>query len=449
MLSNKIFKNIYILLFIFFIFVKIAITWKSDVGISAFDSSSYFNPTLNHPVRMPQLSYIFLILNYFGVISLFQSIFSTVSWSLFILSTNLIFKDFRERILVLILVALLSISFPVMKFDSIILSESFAINSGLLLISSFMLIYFKFNFKSFTIFCIALFIFGFPKQSNIVFATILTFLTALLIFYKVFRNKLRFTYAIPVMIVLFFNSYFFYISNQNKFIEQQVTLVNIIERSYDTYELRKYWLEEDFPAIAYQVYASPPFKTPVQMVNDLPQVKAWKINDYKFPMERFTLTNPLFALLAPIMPQVFVPHYSFYESVFIPLSTGVIELEQTNDINLRTQETKPNYFDSIKTSRYFYWPTSVIGIKSLMIVIFLNLILFYFLHIKFSYNLKLKSLISIYFIFFCFGTWANWNMALTYTLDRLLTPWAIILKLIFIITVVSNLEFIRKRFKIE
>lgn len=246
MLSNKIFKNIYILLFIFFIFVKIAISWRADVGISAFDSSSYFNPTLNHPVRMPQLSYIFFIFNYFGAISLFQSFFSTISWSLFILSTNLFFKDYRERILLLILVALLSISFPVMKFDSIILSESFAINAGLLLISSFTLIYYKFNLKSSTIFCIALFIFGFPKQSNIVFATLLTFLTAFLIFYKVFRNKLKFSYLIPVLIVLFFNSYFFYISNQNKFIEQQVTLVNIIERSYDTYDLRKYWLEKRF-----------------------------------------------------------------------------------------------------------------------------------------------------------------------------------------------------------
>jgi hypothetical protein len=449
MLSSKILKNLYIFLFIFFVSIRIAITWKADVGLSAFDSKSYFNPTLNYPVRMPQLSFIFYILNYFGAISLFQSIFSTISWGSFVISSNLIFRDYRERILLLVFVSLLSISFPIMKFDSIILSESFAINVGLLIIASFILVYYKFNYRNFIIFCGALFIFGFPKQSNIFFATILSLLTASVIIYKIIRNKLNFIFIFPVTIVFILNFFFFYISNQNKFIEQQVTLVNIIERSYDSYDLRKYWLQKDFPAIAYQVYASPPFKTPVQMVNDLPQIKAWKINDYKSPMETFTLTHPFFALLAPIMPQKFIPHYTFYESVFVPLSTGVIELKETNDINLRTQDTKPNYFDSIKSSRYFYWPTSIVGIKILMIVIFLNLILFYYLHRIISTNFKLTLLISIIFTFFCIGTWANWNMALTYTLDRLLTPWSVILKLIFIITLISNLELIRERSKNE
>ena len=449
MITNKFFKIIYVLLFIFFIVVKVLITWKSDVGLSAFDSNSYFNPTLSNPVRMPQLSFIFLTLNDFGAISVFQSLFSITSWTLFILSTNLIFNDYRERILLLILVSLLSISFPVMKFDSIILSESFAINSGLLLISSFIVLYYKFNLRNFIVFCLSLMVFGFPKQSNIFFATLISFTVIVIILFKIFKNKLKFLYIIPIAFALIFNLFFYIISMKNKFIEQQVTLVNVIERSYDSYELRKYWLEKDFPAIAYQVYASPPFKTPVQMVNDLPQVKAWKMSDYKSPMEKFTLSHPLFALLAPVMPQLFIPHFSFYESIFVPLATGVIELDQTNDINLKTKKTQPNYFDSINTSRYFYWPTSEIGIKILMNFIFLNLILFYYLQSKFKNYSKLTLLTNFLFTFFCLGSWANWNIALTYTLDRLLTPWSVILKVIFILTLVSNIEAIKNLFRLK
>lgn len=448
MMSNKLFKKIYFFTFIIFVIAKFTISWKSDVGLSVFDSNSYFNPTFSNPVRMPQLSYIFVFISYFGAISIFQIIFSILSWSLLIASGNLIFKNYRERLLLLTLEGFLAISFPILKFDSIILSESFSINAGILLISSFILIFYKFNYLNFTLFCISLFVFGFPKQSSIFFALVISILVLIITFQRVQKRILKISYIVPITITLVLNSFFFHVSTKNKFIEQQVTLVNIIERSYDNYQLRKYWLNEGFPAITYQVYSSPPFKTPVQMVNDLPQVKSWKIFDYQNPMEQYILTNPLFAILAPVNPQLFIPYYSFYESVFVPLSTGVIELEKTNDLNLRTLSTQPNYFDSINTSRFYYWPTSKFGIKFLMIFIFVNIIIFYLVNLKLKKDQKLRFLISIIFLFFIMGTWANWNMALTYTLDRLLTPWSVVLKLIFIITLIFNLEALRNRFNI-
>jgi hypothetical protein len=76
--------------------------------------------------------------------------------------------------------------------------------------------------------------------------------------------------------------------------------------------------------------------------------------------------------------------------------------------------------------------------------IFISLLIL--LRNKGDYNLKVILLFS--YLFFVLGTWANWNVALVYTLDRLLTPWAIQLRLTFIIAIIYlvNLALSKQEF---
>jgi hypothetical protein len=219
-------------------------------------------------------------------------------------------------------------------------------------------------------------------------------------------------------------------------------MVNIIERTYDDFDKQQYWLNQGFPAIAYQVYGSAPFRTPGEMTADTPQVKAWKQTEYSYPTEKFILGNPIFATFAPVIPYIFIDQYSFYESIFPPLATGVIESDKTIDLNSKTMNVIPNYLTKLELPRTFWWPKSEASIKILLITIFSTIFISLLIlsRMKDEYNLRLILVCS--YLFFVLGTWANWNVALVYTLDRLLTPWAIQLRLTFIIAIIYLINLI-------
>ena len=444
---NKSVKYIYPISFVSLIILKFLINLRVDVGISAYDTMSYFEFSTINPVRMPQISYIFSSIQYFGAISIIQSLVSIFCWSVFILVLNDFFHNYYLKILNLLLVYSLAISSPIMKFDLIILSESLAISLGVLLTAAFIYFVKKRTNLSYLYLSIAIVLFGFPKQSNAFIALLLStvfFGFTILKFRKSQRINLVLLSTVSLIITLFFYD----VSKSNNFIEQQVSMVNIIERTYDDYDKQKYWLDQGFPAIAYQVYGSAPFRTPGEMTADTPQVKAWKQTEYSYPTEKFILGNPIFATFAPVAPQLFIHHYSFYESIFPPLASGVIESEKTIDLNSKTMNVIPNYLTKLELPRTFWWPESEYTIKFLLISIFgtIFISLLILLRNKGDYNLKVILLFS--YLFFVLGTWANWNVALVYTLDRLLTPWAIQLRLTFIIAIIYlvNLALSKQEF---
>ena len=444
---NKSVKYIYPISFVSLIILKFLINLRVDVGISAYDTMSYFEFSTINPVRMPQISYIFSSIQYFGAISIIQSLVSIFCWSVFILVLNDFFHNYYLKILNLLLVYSLAISSPIMKFDLIILSESLAISLGVLLTAAFIYFVKKRTNLSYLYLSIAIVLFGFPKQSNAFIALLLStvfFGFTILKFRKSQRINLVLLSTVSLIITLFFYD----VSKSNNFIEQQVSMVNIIERTYDDYDKQKYWLEQGFPAIAYQVYGSAPFRTPGEMTADTPQVKAWKQTEYSYPTEKFILGNPIFATFAPVAPQLFIHHYSFYESIFPPLASGVIESEKTIDLNSKTMNVIPNYLTKLELPRTFWWPESEYTIKFLLISIFgtIFISLLILLRNKGDYNLKVILLFS--YLFFVLGTWANWNVALVYTLDRLLTPWAVQLRLTFIIAMLYliNLTLSKQEF---
>ncbi len=444
---NKLTKLVYLISFICLIIFKFFINLRVDVGISAYDTMSYFEFSTINSVRMPQISYIFSSLQFFGAISIFQSIVGIFCWSVFILALNGFFNNYYVKILNLLLVFTLAMSSPIMKFDLIILSESLAISFGVLLMAAFIYSVKKRNDLSYFYLAIAILLFGFPKQSN----AFISFLLATIFFGFTIAKFSKFRRIYPVIFSTFsfvITLYFYDVSKSNNFIEQQVSMVNIIERTYDDFDKQQYWLNQGFPAIAYQVYGSAPFRTPVEMTNDTPQVKAWKQTEYSHPSEKFILGNPMFATFAPVVPYMFIDHYSFYESIFPPLATGVIESDKTIDLNSKTMNVIPNYLTKLELPRTFWWPKSEVSIKIFLITIFSTLFisLIVLSRKKEEYNLRLIFVCS--YLFFIFGTWANWNVALVYTLDRLLTPWAVQLRLTFIIAIIYliNLTLSKRKF---
>jgi hypothetical protein len=331
-----------------------------------------------------------------------------------------------------------------MKFDLIILSESLAISFGVLLMATFIYYVKERNSLSYFYLAIAIILFGFPKQSN----AFISLLLAIIFFgFTISKfKKSKNVYPILFSAISFVATLFFYeVSKTNNFIEQQVALVNIIERTYDDFDKQQYWLNQGFPAIAYQVYGSAPFKTPGEMTADTPQVKAWKQTEYSHPAEKFILANPIFATFAPVVPQIFINHYSFYESIFPPLATGVIESDKTIDLNSKTMNVIPNYLSKLELPRTFWWPQSDVSIKVLLILIFGTIFISLIILNREKDQDNLKIILVFSYLFFILGTWANWNVALVYTLDRLLTPWAVQLRLTFIIAIIYLINLIMSK----
>lgn len=441
---NKSIKFIYQISFVSLIFLKFYINLRVDVGISAYDTMSYFEFSLTNPVRMPQISYIFSTIQYFGAISIFQSTISIICWTCFTLALNTFFNNYYAKILNLLLVFSLATSSPVMKFDLIILSESLAISFGVLLMASFIYCVKRRSGLSYLYLAIAIILFGFPKQSN----AFIALLIAIIFFgFTILKfKKSRKVYLILFSSISFVATLIFYeVSKSNNFIEQQVAMVNIIERTYDDFDKQQYWLKQGFPAIAYQVYGSAPFRTPGEMTADTPQVKAWKQTEYSHPTEKFILDNPIFATFAPIVPQRFINHYSFYESIFPPLATGVIESDKTIDLNSKTLNVTPNYLSKLELPRTFWWPQSEVSIKVLLILIFGIIFICLIILSRKKDEVNLRIVVVSSYLFFILGTWANWNVALVYTLDRLLTPWAVQLRLTFIIAVIYLINSIMSK----
>jgi hypothetical protein len=441
---NKTIKLIYPISFISLIILKFYINLRVDVGISAYDTMSYFEFSLINSVRMPQISYIFSTIQYFGAISIFQSTISIICWSFFTLALNSFFNNYYVKILNLLLVFSLATSSPIMKFDLIILSESLAISFGVLLMATFIYYVKERNSLSYFYLAIAIILFGFPKQSN----AFISLLLAIIFFgFTISKfKKSKNVYPILFSAISFVATLFFYeVSKSNNFIEQQVALVNIIERTYDDFDKQQYWLNQGFPAIAYQVYGSAPFKTPGEMTADTPQVKAWKQTEYSHPAEKFILANPIFATFAPVVPQIFINHYSFYESIFPPLATGVIESDKTIDLNSKTMNVIPNYLSKLELPRTFWWPQSEVSIEVLLILIFGTIFISLIILIREKDHDNLKIILVFSYLFFILGTWANWNVALVYTLDRLLTPWAVQLRLTFIIAIIYLINLIMSK----
>ena len=255
-----------------------------------------------------------------------------------------------------------------------------------------------------------------------------------------------------LVVAIFASSFFIWLARQNSEISGNVEITNIIERTFDDYESQKWYSNQGFPGIAYQSYSSKPFERPIDLTRSLPQVKSWEMYEKKSPIEFFAINHPLFLIFGPLKPNSFVSTFTDNESVIVSLARGYRLDKNYSVINLKTSEMKPFFLANLNLPTFFWWSDNKV-IQKYSLVLLISLIIFFFA-IPFVKNfgpIQTSSTIVSHLLFiFLFAVWSNWHISVTYELDRYLMPWAVELRVIFIISLVVTIDaYVKRKFTHE
>jgi hypothetical protein len=419
---------------------------RTDIGFDPYDSPSYFSPTWDSPIRMPIISYLFSTLEYFGAIVFVQTMIGIIAWIFLSYAISLLTSTTTIKTISSLLVYSLALSSPIVAFDSIILSESLTISFYNLTLA-FLILFFN-NFRTISLFgiIVATIIYAGLKQSNAHFSIIILMF---LFIYLILNHKsinYKFVKVPAVSIAITVNIFFIVIARENDEINSNVEVTNIIERSFDTYALQNYWLELGFPGIAYQTYSSFPLQPPIDETRSLPQVKAWEQFEKNSPIEIYAIKNLDFLILAPIAPKLFIPHFTDFESILSPLVRGY-RLDQNRSLpNLASGSSDPFYLEDMNLPKTFWWQEKSNNSKLLFFILIAPVLLFLLLSIKISRKLPQATRHLIVFLLpiNIVSIWASWHISVNYEMARYLMPWAISLRILFIITSVVLLERLSK-----
>jgi hypothetical protein len=351
------------------------------------------------------------------------------------------------RIISVILVLSLGITAPIVGFDSMILSESLTFSLFNYIIA-LMILYYK-RGKNYQLLLLLFFIVFYAgiKQSSAHISLILVFLVFTFSISR-FKSNTCPPFQIAMLITsISICSLFVWLSRQNTEISGNVEVTNIIERTFDDYESQRWYLDAGFPGIAYQQYSSKPFEPPVDSTRATPQVKAWEKFEKKSPIETFAINHPLFLILGPLIPSSYISTFTDNESALVSLARGYRIDKNYSVMNLKTFKTEPFFLAELDLPLLFWWSDSH-NTQKIYMIIFTSIILFFYITLltkKFHVDTTSRQLISNFLVIFFIAVWSNWHISVTYELDRYLMPWAIQLRIIFIMSICIILESFTKR----
>jgi ATP/ADP translocase len=115
--------------------------------------------------------------------------------------------------------------------------------------------------------------------------------------------------------------------------------------------------------------------------------------------------------------------------------------------NLVSGNPEPFFLEELNLPTTFWWQTESNSSKFLFLLLIFPVIIFAYKSSRKDNVFTLGTKLSIYFlVLFAFmAIWANWHISVNYEMARYLMPWAIVLRVIFIICVVTLFENLRKR----
>ena len=392
---QKIEKISIALLLISFIIARFFTVYDSAPGYDFADSSSYFVFTLDEPIRMPLITFIFSKISYYGAITLLQVTLSSLAWVMLAISIYLYLPSLN--FIGLLLVISLGLTTPIVELDTLLLSESLTI-SFLILALSYMFFYLKFKKLYLALIHIVfIFLFSQIKQSTLYLGLLWIVIFAILITIYELNKRQKFILLIFLAPILTLSFATHVLIGENTVHNRQLSSTLIIEKSFYTEELRNFWFLQGFPPEAFLVYASPPFDIPIQMVRSLTTIKAWEKNTEPNPSYRLVREEPNFTLVAPLFPELFIENYGYLNSILPAIGSGTNYVEDQDFRDARFPEMKINWIKDWKLSKLFWWSDKFSMQKIILIFIFSNLLLFGFLSAKKS---RKKSLGSLYLFIF-------------------------------------------------
>ena len=435
-----------IICIVFFLFRLLAFI-QTNPGFDIYDSPSYFNPTWTSPTRMPLISYLFTYLGYFGAINLVQTFIGIGSWIFLAYSIANLTPNFGLKIFASIITFSLGVSSPIVAFDSIILSESLTISIFNLVVGFILLFFHNSTILRILGISISLIIYSGLKQTNAHLSLIVVIFILFFVIIEYHKDTRFKSFLFVISSALILNIFFIWIARQNDEINSNVEVTNIIERSFDTYESQNWWLDRGFPGIAYQAYSSPPYQPPIDTTRALPQVKAWEIFEKNSPIELFAMSHLDYLVLAPILPRYFIPHFTDFESIYSPLSRGYRMDQNRLMTNLVSGKVEPFFLENLNLPATIWWQTESGESKFLFLILLLPIILYTYKSTRKGGVINPGVARSVFLLvsFTLMAIWANWHISVNYEMARYLMPWAIVLRILFIICTIALIDNLRKQ----
>ena len=439
----KLFHNQYVLLnritITLFAVVQFFVVLGLDPGFNPYDSPTYFNFTLINPVRLPIVTAIYSSIKIFDFIIIFQCLVSIFAWVYCAKVMESFLTNNKLKLSLSILLFSLALSSPILEQHTILMSESLSVSFLVLIVAS--LANFLRNRKLINVAILYLFLILFAgvkiSNSYLVFITIILFI----FFNFLVENKTKWlSIALGSLVPLIFTTFFIYLGSQANITLKLVNTTNIIERSYDDLDLRRWYLQNDFPGISYTQYVLPQDEPPIEKVINSPQVKKWLQTQESDLVIKYLIDHPLFTIFAPLKPSIFIDGYTDFESIFPYLTMGTIHQNNTNlfsNLNAINMSREPDYLRALTSNRLPFWSTSkwayILFPTTIFLLIWLNLLMIRKLK---DYAIE-KNFISFFLIVAFLGIWSNWHFTVNYDMHRFLLPWSVLLRILAILSFVS------------
>ncbi len=410
-----------------------------DPGFDPYDSATYFNFTLNNPVRLPIVTAIYSSIKFFDLIIIFQCLVSILAWVYCAKVMRSFFTNNKLKLSLSILLFSLALSSPVLEQHTILMSESLSVSLLVLVVASLANYLRNKNQISAAIFYLFLICFAGVKISNsyLVFIVIILF-----IFFNILieNNSKWSSMILGSLVPLIFTTFFIYLGSQANITLKLVNTTNIIERSYDDLELRQWYLQNDFPGISYTQYVLPQDEPPIAKVINSPQVKKWLQVQGSDLVIKYLIEHPLFTIFAPLKPSLFIDGYTDFESIFPYLTMGTINQNNTNlfsNINAINMTREPDYLRALTSNKLPFWSTGKWAYSLFPSIIFLLIGVNLYMIRKLKNYTNEKNFITFLMIVTFLGIWSNWHFTVNYDMHRFLLPWSVLLRILAIFSLVS------------
>ena len=290
-----------------------------------FDSPQYFSFSFFPSFRTHGITLIYSILKDEFLITIFQAFVGSLVWIYLWISIIRLFSNKYLQVVFTFLYFVLASSSVVIEHDSTLLSESLAISSTIFLFATsieFFLGEKKYSQKSVYFFGLGILWFLSTKSSNSLIFPLLGFILIITAFQKLKYKKL----VLSGLIFVIFGLFFLANSLSSDVTKTLTTSGTINNRLVFVESWKNELLDSGYPERAFSVWND--FSQdnlglpPDQAVVNLPEFKNWWKNGGESYLLKFTLSNPDYALLAPIALPIFSDDLNFRKTLLSGWSQG-------------------------------------------------------------------------------------------------------------------------------
>ena len=312
-----------------------------------FDSPQYFILKFFPSFRTHGITLVYSIIKDEFLITIFQAFVGSLVWIYLWISILRFISNRYLRVVFTFLYFVLASSSVIIEHDSSLLSESLAISSTIFLFATsieFFLGEEKYSQRSLYIFGLGILWFLSTKSSNSLIFPLLGSILLITAFQKQKYKKL----VLPSLIFMIFGLFFLANSLSSDITKTLTTSGTINNRLVFVESWKNELLDSGYPEKAFSVWNDFSQKNlglpPDQAVVSMPEFKTWWKNGGESYLLKFTLSNPDYALIAPIALPIFSDDLNFRKTLLSGWSQGT-------DL---TSEYKG--FNKSLVARTLFWP---------------------------------------------------------------------------------------------